>query len=196
MNQKPDTPPAWLTLVSHFVPPVTFGFLAYLELAPCHTVRWETILIFTLATSPFILILLSIYVKKLKIGNNEIETASKSEASKEYIKSKELKKEDQPVDSNTLYDQFAWQTKKVFKTLWFQQKKLFGLDGDKRFGFTIGPYVPDHKEFRYGVFELLNHGLIIQDENGMIYLTSKGIDFSRSVESKLDNQGIWNDWDN
>lgn len=201
MNEK-ENPPAWMVNLSHFAVPGIFGYLAYLELCASVTVRWETITIFCLVASPFLMLLASRYVKKVKWGDKELETHSTS-STKEYVESLEKKTDPSqaPVTGPTTlnlmtYNAVSKTGKKILRTLWHYQKQHFGADSDKRWGFTIQGQGVEAKDFEFGAFTLLQQNAIIQDQQGMVFLTDSGIEFCKKQTSFVESGDIYAKFDN
>mgnify|MGYP006449647741 FL=1 len=194
MNEKPRD---WLISLSHFIVPGVFGYLAYLELFSVVTVRWETIVIFCLLSSPFLMLLASRYIKKVKWGDKELEIQSTS-STKQYVDELEMEIETpapavtKPSTLNLLsYNAVSKPGKKILRTLWHYQKQHFGADSDKRWGFTIRGEGPEAKDFDFGVFTLLQQDAIIQDEQGMVFLTESGIEFCKNNPSFVESGDIF-----
>lgn len=193
--------PTWLAVTSHFAVPIIFIFLAYLEVCSSFIVSWETVAIFTLISSPFLLVLLALYVKKVKWGNKELETQSTS-STKQYVKEQEVKPQATPQElpirreQNLIsYNAVSDSGKKILRTLWHFQKQHFGIDSDKRWGFTIGKG-SESRDFEFGAFTLLQQGAIIKDQRGMVFLTDSGLEFCKQHKNLLEGGSIWSKFDN
>ena len=194
--------PTWLAVTSHFAVPAIFAFLAYLELCESTKVHWETIAIFSLLASPFLLLLASQYIKKVKWGDKEFETQSTS-STKEYVENLEKKTKEPAVPvplTPTLnlmsYNAVSKTGKKILRTLWHYQKQHFGADSEKRWGFTIRGQGAEAKDFEFGVFTLLQQNAVIQDEQGMVFLTESGIEFCKKQRSFVESGDIFTKFDN
>lgn len=193
--------PTWLAVTSHFAVPAIFAFLAYLEVYSSFEVRWETVAIFTLISSPFLLILLSLYVKKVKWGNKELETQSTS-STKDYVKEIEGTPTTAPTNPQfrselTLisYNAVSDSGKKILRTLWHFQKQHFGIDSDKRWGFTIGSG-SEYRDFEFGAFTLMQQNAVVKDQRGMVFLTDSGLEFCKKHRNLVEGGTIWSKFDN
>jgi hypothetical protein len=201
MSEK-ENPQSWLVIISHFIVPGIFGYLAYLELCASITVRWETIAIFSLLVSPFLLLLASQYIKKVKWGDKEFETQSTS-STKEYVENLEMKTKDPapqaaitPTLSLMSYNAVSKTGKKILRTLWHYQKQHFGADNEKRWGFTTRGQGVEAKDFEFGAFTLLQQNAIIQDQQGMVFMTESGIEFCKKQTSFVESGDIFTKFDN
>lgn len=201
MKEK-EKPSDWLINLSHLIVPGIFGYLAYLELFSVVTVRWKTIVIFCLLSSPFLLLLASRYIKKVKWGDKELEIQSTS-STKHYVDELGMKINPpalavtKPTTLNLLsYSAVSATGKKILRTLWHYQKQKFGADSDKRWGFTIRGQGPEAKDFEFGVFTLLQQNAIIQDQQGMVFLTESGIEFCKQNPSFVESGDIFTKVDN
>lgn len=194
-------------VLSHIAVPVAFAYLAYLEIAQKLNVRWETIGCFVLATLPFILILLTRYIKRFNLGGNSFESADQSSATKEFVENLEASDEEQkeidfpkPDKTEIKFSDMSKEARRVLRTLWHFQMKLFTLDSnEKRFGFVIGPHAPDYFIFNKGAWELLARRFIVRDEKGMVFLSDKGIEFVKRIDVNNALKGggeLWSEFDN
>jgi len=148
------------------------------------------------------MLLSSRYIKKVKWGDKELETQSTS-STKQYVDELEMKIETpapaviKPSTLNLLsYNAVSKTGKKILRTLWHYQKQHFGADSDKRWGFTIRGEGPEAKDFDFGVFTLLQQNAIIQDEQGMVFLTESGIEFCKQNPSFVEPGDIFVKFDN
>jgi hypothetical protein len=183
--------PAWLVWLSHIIVPIVFFFLAYLSIWTCFEISWQLIATLSIACLPFILILLARYIKKLKIGNHEYESPETENISKEDVIKLEKKTPTPEVEVST-YGELSREAKKVLRTLWIYQRQHFGAEDTRRWGFCVRPPAPDYSQFRIGATQLLQMGLTVESDKGMVFLNDKGMEFCKNNKNGIDGGGdIW-----
>jgi hypothetical protein len=76
--------------------------------------------------------------------------------------------------------------KKILKSLWHFQKTTFGIASATRWGFAVGSGAPDYYIFLSGAGLLAAKDFVTLGDKGMVFLTSKGIDFCARHEAEID----------
>ena len=155
-------------------------FLGVLHLLGYLKFDWPVIVVFALALFPAIAPL----IKSLRVSKEGFEfEMSQGKATKEEI---EKLNREEPLNSNT-FSAFSLEAKRVLKSLWHFQKKLYGPDNATRWGFTVGSGASNYKDFLSGVGFLIGKNLIVTDLNQMVYLKNEGIDFCNSNDSEINS---------
>lgn len=191
MAQSNLKTPAWLVWLSHIIVPALFLFLAYLAIGTWFVLTWELIVTVAIASLPFNLVLLSRYIKHIKIGNHEYESADARDISKEDVAKLQGVAPEPEGDAPT-YGNLTRHAKKVLRTLWTYQRQHFGTQDSRRWGFGVHPSAPDYPQFRIGATELLQVGLTVESDKGLVFLNEKGMAFCRQNKNAIDGGGdLW-----
>ena len=184
------TPP-WLVWLSHFIVPVVFFFYAYQASRNFLYLSWQLIVVLVIACAPFILVLLSRYVKKLKIGDHEYESPEEISITNDTLKKLNAAAPAVRV-AKPAYGDLSRGARKVLRTLWTYQRQQFPADDLKRWGFVVPPGGLDYSQFRIGATELREIGLIVENDNGMVFLNNEGMDYCKENQNAINGGGdIW-----
>lgn len=196
MSDNQNSTPLWLVVLSFCAVPVLFGFLASLEICRGVELRWQTITTFCLLSTPFFLVLLSRYIKKIKWGDNELETSDSSTSPKEYVENLSKGQKAPAPAAGAPSPALTSPAMKVIRTLWNFQLKLFGNTMDKRWGFILGSGHKDYFEYISGAHELISKALAAKDHRGMLFLTDQGIAYCKDNSVDISSDDMWTNFDN
>lgn len=171
------------------------GFIILFVLGVLHLLKkvefdWPVIVVFAIALLPPISRLVD-YLKagkdgvemKMRAGARSAEEVEKAAISKRSLSDVQLHLA--PVAPTSEFSNLWDDQKKILKSLWHFQKTTFGITADTRWGFAVGPDAPDYYSFLSGAGMLAVKDLITIGDKGMVFLTSKGIDFCTRHEAEL-----------
>lgn len=193
----------------HLVIPLVFGYSAWQHFHDRQFLRWEYVVLLAIATLPFLLPVLSCYIRGIGKDGISLYDPFQSRASAREVDKLAIEFGPVPNGARVEYrdirrvpaqfDDLTWRAKKVIRTLWKFQREQFGEDDPRRWGFGIHPTAADYTDFRIGATELLAVGFIVEDGRGMIFLSSAGISFCKEpgVRNALEAGGdIWSKFGN
>jgi hypothetical protein len=151
---------------------ITFMALIYMNLFSLHKVEWITLVLAIIATSPWLVKMIAINFEELAIGQQGLSIKIRT--------ADELKAGSQ---NPPLFRDFPINVRRILKTLWHFQQKLFKDDDQKRFGFSSN----DH-EYQTGLIETIASGLVRVDERWFCYLTDDGLAYCRKFKDEIDQE--------
>jgi hypothetical protein len=174
----------------HLVLPVAFGLVAYLFRHHPALLTLQMVVLILLGALPFILPLLSYYVKGIgKDGvmmNNVFEGSVRLPQEPVAIVNTEVRSKEKS------FNDYSRPARKVLRTLWKFQNEQFKGDFTQRWSFGVHPLALDYPQFHSAIYELKFDGLIINDDRGMVFLSNQGIEFSKNNRPALEAGGdIW-----
>lgn len=176
------------------VPFIFLGAARVVYLHP-HFLHWEGVVLLAIAALPFLLPLLALYVKGVGkdgvIFNSVFEgKVTAPEPSASIAAEKSSPKPAMP-NHGTLAE-YSKSARKVLRTLWKFQRDQFKDNFGQRWAFGVHPVSMDYPQFQMGSSELLWDHLVASDARGMVFLTDLGVEFCRSNQAELANDGdIW-----
>lgn len=191
-------------IICHVVIPAAFGYAAWLHFCDRLFLRWEYVVLIVLATLPFLLPLLSLYIRGVgKDGlllHDPFQDRSKApDVDRVASQSKDAVAKHEPGDAEARkkverFADLSPKAKKVLRTLWRFQQEQFGENDQRRWGFRISSSAPDFSFFRIGATELLTLGFVGENDRGLVFLSSEGVEFCKRVRGELDGGGDY--WQN
>ena len=174
----------------HLVLPVAFVLVAYLFRRHPTLLTWQVVVLLSLGGLPFILPLLSYYVKGFgKDGvmmNNVFDGTVSAPPDAASIVSNEGKSKEKT------FSDYSKPARKVLRTLWKFQHEQFKGDFSQRWAFGVHPLAMDYPQFHSAIYELLFDGLILNDVRGMVFLSNNGVEFGKKNKAAIETDGdIW-----
>jgi hypothetical protein len=143
---------------------------------------WISVALLIFAFTPW----LGYFIKKVgKDGIEPIDPSPQSVYLEEVVSVADAMGEGK---NNPSFTKFKRQSKTVLNTLYFYQKKEYGLDSSKRWVYVIPFHDQRHARFQEGILELHDLGLVSFDVVTKMYgLTNEGIKYVRDHSSEIEN---------
>ncbi len=174
----------------HLVLPAAFVTAAYLFRLHPTLLTSQVVVLLSVGALPFILPLLSYYVKgigKDGVMMNNVFDGSVSAPPEPTVD--EIREEKAKGKS---FNDFSKPARKVLRTLWKFQHEQFKDDFRQRWAFGIHPLALDYPQFHSAIIELRFEGLILNDLRGMVFLSNSGVDFCKTNKDAIETAGdIW-----
>ena len=178
-------------VAAHFVIPAAAVWLGFKHLFCCVEISWEVLVLFGVALLPFLLPLLCVYI--VKAGTFETaDPTGKSEFAPTPPEAPEPHAEAQPPQPPPIQLEAApapptlpeigallSEELKVVRTLWKYQHDYEVNRTQGKWGFTVGEGAADYRDFVRGFSYLARRALVLQNPNGLVFLTDWGIEFCR-----------------
>jgi hypothetical protein len=192
-----------LFYLAHFVVPLTTLAFLFLHIYCGIDLTWQILILAGVGLLPFLLPLFCVYVGKIwEIELNDMATqgvvasgtfppdppgALSGKAPNTTTPSPTVESSTTPLgpDPNALTSA----EKKMLRTLWKHQSRYISEGQPGLWGFSIRPVAPDYPEFVRGFNTLFERGIVMQNEQGLVFLTRAGIGYCQIFASAIDLEG-------